>query len=205
MIWGVSERHGPQLGPLAAIMDTPGLITIVIGTRNPEFCSHFQKIASNVAQNLYIYFGADVDIKFDFEVEDGQLYGNVISLGMEDENGYLAQVKSDSHLKAPFPIRTKERSISINDTMSIFSYSGRGVGAIFLHPLPRSRLLLVLSGTDQEGLERAATLFPYRTGVGQPDWIVVGPKMGANGMQGVEAMGYYSNSWDIESGASCMS
>jgi hypothetical protein len=64
---------------------------------------------------------------------------------------------------------------------------------------------MVISGTDEKGLERAAKLFPYRTGAGQPDWIVVGPKMGVQGMQGVEAMGYYTNLWDIESAVSYFS
>lgn len=157
-----------------------------------------ERIASNIAQNLFIYFGADVDIRFDNEVDDLLLSGNVISLGMEDENQYLQRVLHESYLKNDFPIQTGNREITVSDAGREHTYSGQGVGAIYLHPLPRSRLLLCICGTDQEGLERAARLFPYRTGVGQPDWVVVGPEMGDEGMQGAKAMGYYSNQWDIE-------
>ena len=158
----------------------------------------------NIAQNLYLYIGAEVDIRFDYEADDGSLDGNVISLGMEDENTYL-QVIGGSHLKNPFPIQANKQAIYINDTNINRIYHGEGIGAIYLHPLARSRALIIICGTDEVGLEKAAKLFPYRTGVGQPDWIVVGSKMGVQGMQGVKAMGYYSNLWDIEAGVSYFS
>jgi hypothetical protein len=179
-------------------MDTPGPLTIVIGTQNNSNQLSLERMASNIAQNLYIYFGADVDIRYDIEVDDAFLLGNVISLGMQDENAYLNGVMRMSHLKNPFPIVSQDKTIHINDTTAVHTYSGEGVGAIFLHPLSRDRLLLSICGTDHEGLERAGKLVPYRTGTGQPDWIIVGPTMGVHGMQGVRAMGYYSNLWDIE-------
>jgi hypothetical protein len=200
--WIAIERHARQLGPLAAIMDTPGPLTIVIGRKSITARFQMERIASNIAQNLFVYFGADVDIRFDDEVEDSLISGTVITLGMEDENQYLQHVYQESHLKHEFPIQTGSQKIQVSDAGQEHTYSGQGVGAIYLHPLPRSRLLLSICGTDQEGLERAAKLFPYRTGVGQPDWVVVGPEMGVQGMQGVKAMGYYSNQWDIETAVS---
>ena len=185
-------------------MDTPGPLTIVIGTQLSAKRLDFERIAKNIAQNLYLFFGADVNIHFDYEVDDVSLDGNVISLGMEDENTYLQDI-GGSHLKNPFPIQANKQTIYINDTTMNHIYRGEGVGGIYLHPLARSRVLMIICGTDQMGLEKAAKLFPYRTGVGQPDWIVVGPKMGIQGMQGVETMGYYSNLWDIESNVSYFS
>lgn len=186
-------------------MDTPGPLAIVIGTQARAKSGQFERVASNIAQNLYVSFGAEVDIYFDYEVEDVNLDGNVISIGMEDENSYLQSVIGRSHVKYHFPIEANTKAIYINDTCKKHTYRGEGIGAIYLRPLPRSRVLMVICGVDQMGLERAARLFPYRTGVGQPDWIVVGQKMGAQGMQGVEAMGYYSNSWDIEATVSYFS
>jgi hypothetical protein len=179
-------------------MDTPGSFTIVIGTQMTANRLCFERLALRIAQNLYTYFGAEVDIRFDYEVDDLSLDGNVISLGMEDENVYLQSVEASRSLMRPFPITTKTGAIYVNDTMAGHTYRGNGVGAIYLHPLRRSRLLMVICGVDQKGLELAAKLFPYRTGVGQPDWIIVGSKMGNEGMRGVEAMGYYSNLWDVE-------
>jgi hypothetical protein len=186
-------------------MDTPGPLTIVIGTQASAKRDHFARIASNIAHNLYLYFGAEVGLLFDYEADDVVLDGNVISIGMEDENQYLQGVIEQSDLKHPFPIATYRGAIHISDTNKKYVYNGDGVGAIYLQPLPRSRLLMIICGSDQKGLETAGKLFPYRTGVGQPDWIVVGTKMGVNGMQGVEAMGYYSNLWDIEAEVSFFS
>lgn len=187
-------------------MDTPGRLTIVIGTQSPGYRTHFHRIASNIAQNLYIYFGAEVDMRFDYEAENTIFEGNVICLGMEDENSYVQEAIARSDLTAHrFPIHTKSGTITINDTSSVYTYRGDGFGAIYLYPLEMSRLLMIICGTDEKGLEMAAKLFPYRTGVGQPDWVVIGPKMGVQGMEGVEAMGYYSNLWDIEPAVSWFS
>src|ERR1700737_1287568 len=172
-------------------MDTPGPLTIVIGTKNTGALD-FKRLATNIAQNVFIYFGAEVDIRFDDEVDDLGLSGNVISLGMEDQNTYLRKVVQDFGVEH-FPIRAENQAIVVNDTIDAHRYSGEETGAIYLHPLPRSRLLLSICGTDQKGMEKAVRLFPYRTGSGQPDWIVVGPQMGVQGVQGVKAMGYYAN------------
>jgi len=114
-------------------------------------------------------------------------------------------VRNNAFAKGIFPILTRNQIISINEVNSGHTYRGKGVGAIYLHPMSRGRLLMIICGTDEKGFERAAKLFPYRTGVGQPDWIVTGPKMDTLGMQGVVAAGYYSNLWDIESSVSYFS
>lgn len=199
----VKERQGRQLGPLAAILETPGTFTIVIGTQGTAEVFDFQRVAFNIAQNLFVYFGADVDIRFDYELEALELKGNVISFGMRDQNAYLDKVFG-RFLDHPFPIGINNHTISVDDGRLSQTYGGKGIGAIFLCPLVNDRLMVSISGTDPQGLEKAAKLFPYRTGVGQPDWIVVGPEMGVHGMPGVRAMGYYSNSWAIETDVSIM-
>ena len=186
-------------------MDTPGPLVIVIGTQASPKRDHFARIASNIAHNLYIYFGAEVEILFDYEADDVALDGNVISIGMEDENSYLTTVIQQFDLKHPFPVAAHQGAVHISDRNKKYVYNGDGVGAIYLQPLPRSRLLMIICGSDHKGLEAAGKLFPYRTGVGQPDWIVVGTEMGVHGMQGVKAMGYYSNLWDIEAEVSFFS
>ena len=64
-----------------------------------------------------------------------------------------------------------------------------GLGVVFTHPHPTrpDGLALFLAGTDDEGLERALRLFPFRTGVPVPDWVVIGreaDKVGAAGVLG---------------------
>jgi hypothetical protein len=62
------------------------------------------------------------------------------------------------------------------------------LGIIFLHQhptYPRANMLFMLG--DQSGIERVSRLFPIRTGVTVPDWLVVGAnadKVGAGAITG---------------------
>jgi hypothetical protein len=190
---------------MAAIMDTPGPLTIVIGTQESGNVLQMERMASNIAQNLFIYFGAEVDIRYDHEMNESTPTGNIISLGTEAQNSYLRQINKHSSLYKNFPIQTKDKTIILNDHNGHHVYTGKDIGAIFLQPLPENRLLLTICGTTQKGIDLAVRLFPYRTGTGQPDWIIVGPEMGVQGMQGVQAMGYYNNLWEIEGDVSYFS
>lgn len=59
---------------------------------------------------------------------------------------------------------------------------------MFLHQHPiyrRANMLFILG--DNSGIERAARLFPIRTGVAVPDWLLVGTEaddVGAGGVMG---------------------
>lgn len=53
-------------------------------------------------------------------------------------------------------------------------------------------MLFILS-TDSYGLERAARLFPIRTGITVPDWLVVGESADSIGAAGVIGAGLVSN------------
>jgi hypothetical protein len=190
---------------MAAIMDTPGPLAIVIGTQGANNNLQMEKIASNIAQNLYIYYGAEVDIRYDHEMDEANLEGNIVALGTEDQNSYLQHISSHSPIVKGFPIQTRNRTITVTSSHRRHVYTDQDIGAIYLQPLPQNRILLTISGTTQKGIELASRLFPYRTGAGQPDWIIVGPEMGVQGMQGVKAMGYYNNFWDIEGDVSYFS
>lgn len=60
--------------------------------------------------------------------------------------------------------------------------------------LPRSKVL-VLSGTDPSGIERAGRLLPVRTGTPLPEWIVVTSQADRFGGGGVVAAGWYDRHW----------
>jgi hypothetical protein len=60
-----------------------------------------------------------------------------------------------------------------------------------MHPHPTvdtARMLFVI-GTDTFGLERAIRLFPFRTGISVPDWIIVGDAADAIGAAGIVGTG----------------
>lgn len=71
------------------------------------------------------------------------------------------------------------------------------MGAVLLRPLADERLELVIWGYDDDGLHRAARLLPMVTGVGQPEYVIVGPKCAWKGTGGVLAMGSFNASWNI--------
>jgi len=73
----------------------------------------------------------------------------------------------------------------------------KGLGLLFTHPHPTNPrgLTLFLAGTDEEGLERAWRLFPYRTGVPVPDWIVIGRDADWQSAGGVLGAGVWDNEW----------
>jgi len=69
---------------------------------------------------------------------------------------------------------------------------------VFLHPHPGSEdagscVLFILSDYP-EGLERAARLFPFRTGVPVPSWIVLSSAIDTFGIGGVVGAGYEPHS-----------
>lgn len=53
----------------------------------------------------------------------------------------------------------------------------------------RQSLMMFMLYTDKSALEKLVRLFPFRTGVVVPDWLVVGEKMDSFGAGGVEAAG----------------
>jgi hypothetical protein len=62
---------------------------------------------------------------------------------------------------------------------------------LFLHEHPTlvgGRMVFVQS-TDHSGLEKALRLFPIRTGITIPDWIIVGPQADEIGAAGVLGAG----------------
>jgi len=64
-------------------------------------------------------------------------------------------------------------------------------GLIFLHPHPTSpdALIMFIIGESAEALERAARLFPIRTGITVPSWMILGPAMNELGAAGISGAG----------------
>lgn len=62
---------------------------------------------------------------------------------------------------------------------------------LFTHPHPAGGQgsMLFIIHNDKDGLERASRLFPIRTGVAVPDWMIVGNKMDNFGAGGIKGAG----------------
>jgi hypothetical protein len=64
-------------------------------------------------------------------------------------------------------------------------------GAIFLHPHPTSpeAMMVVIIGESAAALEQAGRLFPIRTGITVPSWLIFGSEMDRLGAAGISGAG----------------
>lgn len=184
----LEQRFGRQLGSLDSILRTRGK-HLIYSSDAETF-----KVCIQITRNLFQYFRVDAEIitKESIQVEAG----NIIRAEM-------GPVASRSALSS-FPISiTQGKGIYIRDThggRKLYEFE-EGLGAIYLSPLPNERLELKIWGFDHHGLEQAARLLPMLTGVGQPEFIVIGKRCGWEGAAGVFAMGSFDSSWNISDGS----
>ena len=75
--------------------------------------------------------------------------------------------------------------------MKIGAGLSRLIGAIFLckHPTHPEAVSLFLRADDEIGMENIMRLFPIRTGVFGPDWMVINPDTAMLGTAGVSGAG----------------
>ncbi|KIY43698.1 hypothetical protein FISHEDRAFT_62739 [Fistulina hepatica ATCC 64428] len=189
--WEVSVSHFDGVLPKArmqALLNTDGPITLVIpdGEASQEL-----NTATRIAHDLDTYHKLDSEVVYDrLAVEhlaNGTLgAGSIVVIGLTASmSGFGRAVLAQN--RTPFSL-SNAGHLMLNGKS--FAYA-EGLGALFLHPHPTNAngLLAFVVGLDAEGLERAARLFPIRTGVTVPDWIVIGRKADAMGSGGVLGAG----------------
>ncbi|KAJ8462025.1 hypothetical protein ONZ51_g11162 [Trametes cubensis] len=180
-------RALPPMGRVANILNTKGPITIVIPSKQT---SRELSAASRLAHNLNVYHKLDAEIVDDQEAaakfNDLSQTGNIILLGLGEF--------------AKSTLRQRRTAFSVvDDVLSLRSrlINESGTAALILHPHPThdDSLLLLMHGTDAVGLERALRLFPIRTGITVPDWVIVTREADERGTAGVEGAGVWGNDW----------
>lgn len=182
--WLVDQRRASQLGPLDSILRTRGHFLI----RTPN--QRAFPVASQISRNLYQYFAADSEI-LDVAADVTEQMGNVITVALGQDAPFMASQSS--------PIRIDQYAGVVvrryNGSERIFEVQ-EGLGVIFLAPLAVDRLEMVIWGYDDDGLRQAARLLPLLTGVGQPDFVVVGKRCAWEGAAGALAMGSFNSFWN---------
>lgn len=179
------KRRGRQLGTMSAILRTHGPFTI---RHQGQETAH---IALQISRNLHQYFQADTIIVPDISsLSTLNGTGNLISVCI----GHIPPSPRPS-----FPIQATPEGISIRDNRGVtHTYSGESqLGAAFLRPLDGGRLELVIWSSDAEGLAQAARLVPTVTGVGQPDFVVLGKSAAWRGVEGALTMGFFDREWEV--------
>jgi len=177
-------------GRLQAVLSSAASLLIII----PEYCSSRElSIALRIAHDLNTYHKLDAEILQSSDAlqraEGGHLGpGNIIVIG-DTQTAFSHWTLTQK--KTPFELEG-----------TLLKLNGRsivkpGLGIVFLHPHPTSGTanMLFISGTDAYGLERAARLFPVRTGIAVPDWLIVDGWADDVGFAGVIGAGVWGRVW----------
>ncbi|THH31747.1 hypothetical protein EUX98_g2437 [Antrodiella citrinella] len=176
-------------GRLSNILTTLGSINIVIpDAPTPSALS----VAKRIAHDLNLYHKLDTDVLYASEasarLQQGSLGpGNVVVVGGSTNS--LAKALLLQH-KTPF-------SLSANILTLNGEVVDKSAAALFLHPHPESAagLVLLMYADTEDALERAGRLFPIRTGVTVPDWLVIGNAADKIGAAGVLGAGVWGHEW----------
>ncbi|EEH16891.1 hypothetical protein PABG_06978 [Paracoccidioides brasiliensis Pb03] len=194
----LSQRYGRQNGAMDAILRTRGRFLVRICASGGEGSGELERVAVQVSRNLLQYFAADAEIlpatncansSTGTSTGNGNGNGNIMTLALTDA--------LPPSLLPTFPISISKTHITIQPsrpkptTLPI----GPNLGAIFLRPLPHQRLELVIWGADVPGLRQASRLVPLLTGVGQPDFVVLGERARWMGVAGAVSGGFLDWRW----------
>ncbi|KAM0713690.1 hypothetical protein Q7P37_010652 [Cladosporium fusiforme] len=182
-------RHGRQMGPIDAILRTQGALQIVPCVSEPHEPAA-KRVALQISRNLCQYFNADTESTPN-HTEAANNTGNVISVMIGTD------VPQNTRNGA---IKISPDRVTIRDALgTVHTYRSRrkGLGAVFLRPLPDEKLELVVWGADEASLRVAARLVPTLTGTGVPDFVIVDSDMLWKGVEGTLAMGFFDSDWNV--------
>lgn len=219
----IMQRYGRQNGAMDAILRSMGTFTIRICSRDNGGGSGsgsgseqmMMNVALQISRNLLQYFAADSRIlppqttecnssNSIEEEEEMRRPGNLITIAIGNDLPPPSLLLHDT-----FPIYMDEGQLTVRTTnFHATSSSTRSttttkytlepdLGAIFLRPLPRQRLELVIWGADVAGLQQASRLVPLLTGVGQPDFVILSARCRWQGFAGVYAAGFFDFGWRV--------
>jgi len=182
-------------GRLSLILTSDAQIRLIIPTIDPSAANNELSYALRIAHNLSTYHNLDSEIIHDDEAilryQNRSLGpGNIVVIDGPNKTSFgrllLEQNMTDIH-------RTEVGSLILNNV----PLGGPSTGLAFLHPHPERQdaTILFLCAEDEAGMENILRLFPIRTGVAVPDWVVVGNHSQLVGSAGVKSAGVWGNGW----------
>ncbi|KAG0312763.1 hypothetical protein BGZ99_009275 [Dissophora globulifera] len=205
--WVATERHRETYGPAIQLLEKR--VVIVVGTQfDSESAAVADRIIKIVAHDIYLYGRGDVEVFTDEEYlvhlersqeEVEQDRTNIVLVGDSYQNSVTRHVLAQTDQEVIIDSQKGVVSIqakSVIETASEFQEPGTGV--LMIRPWGTSNLAMVIAGLDAQGLETAARLFPKRTGLLVPDWVITGPEMSWKGAGGILAAGYWGNHWEYQ-------
>ncbi|KAN0064403.1 hypothetical protein ACQY0O_002601 [Thecaphora frezii] len=198
-----SQSAARSLGPLIRILASKAPIAIVLPTHvQKDEHNTFLSVARRFAADSLLYGIQDCDILLDHEVLDridsdnstsSKLRGNMVLLGGPLQNlvsrRIMVEWPGESSVTF-FPsggFKIRDRPFGEPDT---------GLLMLAPHPSqPHDAMTMILHGTDEAGIERAARALPVRTGTMIPEWIVLDAGAEWAGEGGIQAAGWWDSQW----------
>ena len=181
----LDQRYGRQRGPVDAILRSVGPFEIV---HNNDTLS----IAVQASRNFLQYFGADSNLIPITAYEEAlERSGNVVVICLG------ASVPDPRLARHPVRVTNKRIILEMRDQRTTSIPLTAGMGGVWLRPLPKERLELVVWGYDRSGLRQAARLIPTITGAGVPDFVILSDSARWKGHAGAVAMGFFDYEWKI--------
>ncbi|KAI0798096.1 hypothetical protein C8Q75DRAFT_34633 [Abortiporus biennis] len=187
--WTVPIRPS---GRMSAILSSSAPLNIVISNKTN---TRELSIALRIAHDLYLYHKLDSRIleahTSSKEIEQSTLQGNLIVIGTGVNNLLVKNLLEKQ--QTPFDLR--DNRLFLNDDQISDHHT-----AIFLHPhplRPTGLSLIIYPGSHDldANLERGRKLFPIRTGVPIPDWVILDETVDSISLGGIRGAGVWGNNW----------
>ncbi|KAH6918772.1 hypothetical protein BKA70DRAFT_28649 [Coprinopsis sp. MPI-PUGE-AT-0042] len=190
--WQVSSALRPVVPTrLQTILTSPRPLTFVHAGSSDG--GRAFSLAVRLSHDLQVYHRLDAEIVDEDEAIDRSSKGdwgagNIVVIGSPSSR-FVSAVLA----KKQTPFHLEQRDLFFDDRW----LSGIDQGYLFLHP-PLSEgkgNVLFMLASDDASLERLGKLFPIRTGIAVPDWLVTGSAMDLQGAAGVEGAGVWDSHW----------
>lgn len=126
------------------------------------------------------------DTRFDFSRQPDR---GVVLYGNADTNAAFGPLLAGS------PITVRRGEIRVGER----AIAGDDLACLLVRPRPGSEVASVgvVGGTGPAGLRLTESLPYFVSGVGYPDWIVIGPEALESGIEGVRAAGFFDGGWRL--------
>ncbi len=163
----------------------------VVGTRGTDEETAWAMAKARYDAETFAYRGngaIEVLLDSDFDPDETR-DRNVVLYGHEDVNGAWDQVLDDC------PVRVRRGSVRVGG----HRVSGDDLACLFVRPRRDSDVasVAVVAATGLPGAWAATFLPVFVSGVGFPDWIVIGADMLERGVAGVRGAGFFTADWDV--------
>ena len=169
-------------------------VLLVYATQGTDDENHWAQAKARFDAESFWYRGngsLDVvpDVKFDPAAEPDR---NVILYGNAATNAAWQALLAHS------PVQVDRDAVRIDGRQ----IEGPDLACLFVRPRPGSdqALVGVVSGTGMPGMRLTDRLPYFVSGVGVPDFVVLGPELLTGSEQGFRAAGFFGNDWSVAGG-----